>query len=230
MSSATADEYQRLLTLSERFSGWQIWEERDRNIAEEKRHLRQADYIHGNLRRDYFFQQYRLLSDDELNGRALESKRHSRRCHRLLDDMFREFAEMRLLVENIAPMLLGALPVADRALFETIDPATMVQSFSEVRGQLLAQGEGSTSTHSMDFRSVNWFGTIYEFTQNQAAIVSRLWEAWESGSPVVGDEALREAADCSSERLDLVFRDSPAWGTMIVPGQTRGSRRLSPPG
>lgn len=70
--------------------------------------------------------------------------------------------------------------------------------------------------HSPDFRSVHWFGTPYTFSPTQAAIVKALWEAWESGTPEVGTSALLEAADSTSERVDHLFRDHPAWGELIV--------------
>jgi hypothetical protein len=81
--------------------------------------------------------------------------------------------------------------------------------------------------HSPDFRSVNWFGADYSFTPNQAAVVKVLWECYQAGTPDVGDSCLLEAVESNSERLDLVFRGHPAWGTMIVSGRTRGTRRLA---
>jgi hypothetical protein len=85
------------------------------------------------------------------------------------------------------------------------------------------------ATHSPDFRSVNWFGTEHSFTPNQATVVAALWKSWEKHAPDVGDEYLLELADSNSGRLDLVFRNHAAWGTMIVPGGTRGTRRLVEP-
>lgn len=82
-------------------------------------------------------------------------------------------------------------------------------------------------THSPDFRSVNWFGTPHEFTAQQAACVKVLWEAWENRTPTVGDSTILEAADSDAERLGLVFRDHPAWETMIVAGSTKGTHRLA---
>ena len=61
--------------------------------------------------------------------------------------------------------------------------------------------------HSPDFRSVNWYGTVYEFTGNQAIVVKVLWEAFHSGVPVVGDQTLLEAID-SEAPPDLEFEIS----------------------
>lgn len=78
------------------------------------------------------------------------------------------------------------------------------------------------ATHSDDFRSVQWYGTRYEFTPAQAACVRVLWEHWERGTPAVSQAAVLERADVSGSRLSDVFRRSPAWGTMIVPASARG--------
>ena len=88
------------------------------------------------------------------------------------------------------------------------------------------------AVHSPDFHSVNWFGTEYTFTPNQAACVKLLWEAWDQGTPEVGGDYLIETADIqsSSKRMDTVFREHPAWATMIVPGEKKGNYRLAKPG
>ncbi len=83
--------------------------------------------------------------------------------------------------------------------------------------------------HSPDFRSVNWFGALYEFTPQQAACVKMLWEAWKNGTPTVGDATVLETAGSDAERLPLVFRDHLALGTMIIDGQTKGTHRLADP-
>lgn len=83
--------------------------------------------------------------------------------------------------------------------------------------------------HSTDFRSVNWYGARYTFGDNQAACIKLLWENWAQGTPDVGGKTLLDKADCAGERLDLVFRDNPAWKTMIVSGERKGTYRLQEP-
>jgi hypothetical protein len=84
--------------------------------------------------------------------------------------------------------------------------------------------------HSPDFTSVIWFGISYSFTPGQAAIVRRLWEAWENGTPELNQQAILEDAGLESKRLSDLFKKHPAWKVMIVAGRTRGSFRLAPPG
>jgi hypothetical protein len=80
--------------------------------------------------------------------------------------------------------------------------------------------------HSLDFRSVHWFGRDYTFTAGQAACLRRLWEAWEQGTPEVGQAAVLEDANLVSERFVDLFRGHPAWKKMIVPGRSKGAYRL----
>jgi len=90
---------------------------------------------------------------------------------------------------------------------------------------------GSDVAHSIDFRSVRRFGTVYSFTTNQAPVVRQLYEHWQAGTPDVGDETLLFSVDPEAPpaRLSTLFRDHPAWGTMIVAGGSKGTRRLSTP-
>jgi hypothetical protein len=92
-----------------------------------------------------------------------------------------------------------------------------------------AAGTENVTTHSDDFRSVVWFGTPYSFTSKQAACVKILWEHWERNVPEVGGAYVLEEAGSAGDRLDHIFRDHPAWGRMIVLGNTKGAYRLNQP-
>ena len=85
------------------------------------------------------------------------------------------------------------------------------------------------ATHSIDFRSVCWYGTNLSFTGQQAAVVKILWEAWRHETPDVGDATLLEESGSESKRLRDVFKNHSAWDTMIVPGETKGAHRLVEP-
>lgn len=97
-----------------------------------------------------------------------------------------------------------------------------------------AQGDDEAETpvsHSVDFRSVLWFGTSYSFTANQAPVVRLLHEHWQAGTPDVGDETLLLSVDPEAPppRLSNLFRGHPAWGTMILAGGSKGTHRLARP-
>ena len=82
-----------------------------------------------------------------------------------------------------------------------------------------------------DFRSVRCGGTSYHFTANQAPVVKLLYEHWLRGTPDVGDETLLNAVDPEAppKRIGGLFRNCPAWGTIIVRGKTKGTHRLVDP-
>jgi hypothetical protein len=82
--------------------------------------------------------------------------------------------------------------------------------------------------HCPDYRFVHWFGTDYTFTPTQAAVVRQLWEAWEDGTPGMGQETLLEGAKSEGSRLRDLFRGHPAWGTMIA-ALGKGLFALTPP-
>jgi hypothetical protein len=98
-----------------------------------------------------------------------------------------------------------------------------------ISGDTSPENGTQTARHSHDFRSVNWYGTHYSFTSNQAPIISLLWKAWKRGTPEVGDQSLLEIAEVQTQRMSVVFRDHAAWNTMIQPGRTRGTHRLAAP-
>lgn len=88
----------------------------------------------------------------------------------------------------------------------------------------------SRAKHTKDFRSVHWYGKDYVFTENQAIVVRELWIAWKGGTPAVGKETLLNCIDPEAPppRVDVVFRDHPAWKKMIVPGVSKGTYKLEP--
>jgi len=108
---------------------------------------------------------------------------------------------------------------------EVIDPlmAKLDNEISEL------DQKKNEAKHSADFRSVIWFGKDYSFTPTQAACVSILWKAWVNGTPDVGEETLLEKSGSESNRLVDIFKHNDAWKVMIVPGSSKGTKRLSPP-
>lgn len=82
--------------------------------------------------------------------------------------------------------------------------------------------------HTADFRSVWWAGVGYFFTAAQAAVVELLWNAWDNGMPELGQHYLLTETNSHCRRLCHIFKDHPAWGTMIIPGVgSKGTFRLN---
>jgi len=89
---------------------------------------------------------------------------------------------------------------------------------------------GDAATHGLDFRDVKWHETKYVFSPKQAACVRILWEAWERGNPWVADgTVLQKAGVGDRQRLRDVFKNHPAWGTMIVQGPQQDLHGLQEP-
>ena len=85
--------------------------------------------------------------------------------------------------------------------------------------------------HSVDFRSLRWFGERYSFTPSQAPVVRVLYEHWKNGTLDVGGEALLMAVDPEAPpaRLSALFLEHPAWNSLIVPGGSKGTYRFAEP-
>jgi hypothetical protein len=79
---------------------------------------------------------------------------------------------------------------------------------------------------SIDFASVVWYGQHFAFTPTQRRIVAVLWNAWERGTPDIGERSLLTEADSDSPTLKAVFGKHPAIGTMI----SRSSQHGGPAG
>jgi hypothetical protein len=112
-----------------------------------------------------------------------------------------------------------SIPLSGRALESAAQPVA-------ARPEPVAAPAGEVR-HSADYRTVHWRGEDYTFTAKQAAVVQALWEAWDEELPEVPMVTLLQRSGSSSERLRDVFRDHPAWGSMIVRGTQRDTCRLS---
>lgn len=92
----------------------------------------------------------------------------------------------------------------------------------------VASVSSSTLPHSPDFRSVSAHGGEFGFTAQQAPVVKLLYEAYENGTPDVGQVFILSELGLPGTQLRDLFRHSEAWGTLIISGSTRGTFRLSP--
>ena len=137
--------------------------------------------------------------------------------HELGESHFRNF----LACVRVA----GLVSTADESWVPELEPL-LDRVIKESTASLPASGEAVA--HSSDFRSVRWYEAQYSFTADQSHVVRILWEHWRQGTPDVGDESLLSAVDPQSppNRMNVLFRKHPAWGTMIVAGQTKGTHRL----
>jgi hypothetical protein len=82
------------------------------------------------------------------------------------------------------------------------------------------------ATHSLDFTSVNWFGTRYTFAAGQQSrAVALLWSEFDKGEFTLSEKTIGEHIGSSADDYELrkTFQLGgkgrpmhPAWGVMIV--------------
>lgn len=81
--------------------------------------------------------------------------------------------------------------------------------------------------HAEDWRLVAWPGLgRFVLGKKQGAVVKRLWQAWQEGSPGVPQQELLRLADSDGDRLRDLFRVSAAWGTLVRRGAIPGTYTL----
>lgn len=107
--------------------------------------------------------------------------------------------------------------------------AIWLKSGEQVRLPISNPAAVAPCTHSEDYRSVRWYGQPYSFTALQAAVVKLLWEAWQGGTPEVGQAVLLEAAGSAGSRVRDLFRGHAAWDDGAIGPGTRGTFRLYAP-
>jgi hypothetical protein len=80
-----------------------------------------------------------------------------------------------------------------------------------------------------DVNVLAWPGAgEYKLNREQLAVVSELAEAYlECDNPDVGERALLVKANSKARRLEDVFRDSPAWGSLVLRGRSPATYRIA---
>ena len=91
------------------------------------------------------------------------------------------------------------------------------------------ESQSGLFTRSPDYRSVNLRGRQYFLRPLRAQVVEILHENYLQGTPDVGQHTLIVLINREYvyERLRDIFRDSDAWGELIVTGKTKGTFRLN---
>lgn len=88
-------------------------------------------------------------------------------------------------------------------------------------------GEHEDFRHSEDFRSVFLRGREYTLTTQQAQIVEMLYDAHKNKTPDLSDDYILDRLGSPGSRFRDSFRNSDAWGTLVVSGKRRGTYRLN---
>ena len=80
--------------------------------------------------------------------------------------------------------------------------------------------------HSPDYAMVVADGREYHLSPLRAAAVRVLHEAHLDGIPELRGQYILATIESGSRALSDLFKGSPAWGKLVVPGMTRGTYRL----
>jgi len=88
--------------------------------------------------------------------------------------------------------------------------------------------EGSDELrHSADYHSIRWRGEYYTLTHFQAASIKLLHEAYLNDTPDLSEQYIVTTIDSECKRMRDLFRNSPLWDTLVIPGKRKGLLRLN---
>jgi hypothetical protein len=135
---------------------------------------------------------------------------------------------------HLHQLISGRTGTTDRELLEALDAvleADRITPTNALSDEPIVPPTLLSARHSLDFRSVHWFGANFTFSPTQAACMKVLWQAWENGTPELGQATILEhpEVEAESKRLVDVFKGHPAWGTILTKGTTNGTFRLIKP-
>lgn len=80
--------------------------------------------------------------------------------------------------------------------------------------------------YSDGFSQIRWRGNQYSLSRLQAKAISVLYDNYEDEVPQVHQKRILDRIGSKSKRLEHLFKNSPLWGTLIVPGDRKGLFQL----
>lgn len=97
----------------------------------------------------------------------------------------------------------------------------------DVQGGVSAEPLSERFKASDDYRFVVLRGDEFALTPAQARVVQYLHEHQRRGTPEVSEKQILDRLDVYSRRVQYLFKDSPAWGRLVIRGSTKGTFRLN---
>lgn len=82
---------------------------------------------------------------------------------------------------------------------------------------------------SPDGVTMQWGDQAFTFTPYQTAAIELLYAAYRAGRPDLRGDYILERIGSNGTRLCDVFKRSPAWGTLVKPGERKGTYRIADP-
>jgi len=93
--------------------------------------------------------------------------------------------------------------------------------------RLLQDCAGIFFKHSDDFRAIRFCDKDYTLTSRQAQVVQFLNSAHRQGEIAISQDRILEELGTNNSRLRDTFKGCELWGTLILSGEKKGTRRLS---
>ncbi len=80
--------------------------------------------------------------------------------------------------------------------------------------------------HSEDFRAVSWRDRVFRFSPTQAKVIKVLMSAARAGGGELHEDEIIGRVQSGASRLVDLFREHPAWRSLIIRGSSKGVFRL----
>lgn len=111
--------------------------------------------------------------------------------------------------------------------FDLVIPITQVEDFEFINGT------NNTIEHefkllSDDFTCFIWHGREYQFGEQQAKVIKRLWQAREDGTPWIYGKRILRDIDSNADRIKDLFSHNKYWRRIIKSDQN-GKYKLNLP-
>jgi len=81
--------------------------------------------------------------------------------------------------------------------------------------------------HSPDYRRIVWRGEEFLLSAMQSYVVGLLHEEFERGRGELGSDYILERCGSNGKFLRQLFTRHRAWGTLIIEGERKGTRKLN---
>ena len=135
-----------------------------------------------------------------------------------------EWAELlRSIGIVLGPRLVEAVAIIRAGL---LNYSEACRAHNRSSGSYAALEGGSRLRHTVDYGTVRWRHEEYYLTPLQAKVVRVLHAEQRKGFRELRGSAILKEIDTYSRSFSDLFKGSPAWKTLVLPGSKRGSYRL----
>ena len=125
---------------------------------------------------------------------------------------------------DMKEILTGPLRVD---FFDLVIPMEQIEEFEFVYGNMTDK-DNEFKLLSDDFTCFIWCGKEYQFGEQQAKVIKRLWQAREDGTPWIYGKRILRDIDSNADRIKDLFSHNKYWRRIIKSDQN-GKYKLNLP-